>query len=289
MFETRPISNFLPKRSSCVLVSLNGGQRGTDSGRKPGARRLQRPAELARDLHGGAAQDLGVQLVGAGLDLLLGLHEQRHELFASERVAVLVGLLGEGVVDPGLPVDQGPVDVERDEGDFLGQRHSAVHCDKAAEPLVRARRREYDPWRRTHVHDRPAAGARGRHARGGGGARALARRARDRRGRRARRRHRAAGLRRRARRGGGRRRDARPPRCSRSRSWRWSCARALATRRDPRARRRRRAGRAARRGAGGAGARRPRVRGRRAVARAPVGPRGRAGARARRPRRDRAR
>ena len=35
MFETRPISNFLPKRSSCVLVSLNGGQRMTDSGRNP--------------------------------------------------------------------------------------------------------------------------------------------------------------------------------------------------------------------------------------------------------------
>jgi hypothetical protein len=92
-------------------------------GEEPGARGLQRPAELARDLHRRAAQDLGVQLVGAGLDLLLGLHEQGDELLAGEGVAVLVGLLGEGVVDPGLPVDQGSVDVERDERDFLGQRH----------------------------------------------------------------------------------------------------------------------------------------------------------------------
>ena len=29
------MSNFLAKRSSCVLVSLNGGQRDTESGRKP--------------------------------------------------------------------------------------------------------------------------------------------------------------------------------------------------------------------------------------------------------------
>ena len=35
MLEISPISNFLPKRSSCVLVSLNGGQRITESGRKP--------------------------------------------------------------------------------------------------------------------------------------------------------------------------------------------------------------------------------------------------------------
>ena len=35
MFETSPISNFLPKRSSWVLVSLNGGQRVTESGRNP--------------------------------------------------------------------------------------------------------------------------------------------------------------------------------------------------------------------------------------------------------------
>jgi hypothetical protein len=35
MLEIRPISNFLAKRSSWVLVSLNGGQRITESGRKP--------------------------------------------------------------------------------------------------------------------------------------------------------------------------------------------------------------------------------------------------------------
>ena len=35
MFETSPTSNFFANRSSWVLVSLNGGQRDTESGRKP--------------------------------------------------------------------------------------------------------------------------------------------------------------------------------------------------------------------------------------------------------------
>src|SRR5215207_5474588 len=118
-------------------------------GQEAGARGLERPAELARDLDGRAAQHLRVQLVGARLDLLLGLEEQRYELLARERVAVLVGLLGEGVVDPGLPVDQRPVDVEGDEGDFLGQWHAAVHCDRGAAPLAPARAREYDRGRGT--------------------------------------------------------------------------------------------------------------------------------------------
>ena len=79
--------------------------------------------------------------------------------------------------------------------------------------------------------------------------------------------------------GAARRRSARrsPPRCSRSRSSLLIARKGLATRRIARARRRRGAGRPARRGAGGARAGRPRVRGRRAVARPPVGPRGRAG------------
>ena len=92
-------------------------------GQEAGARRLERPAELLGDLHGGPPQHLGVELVGAALDLLLRLHEERDQLVARERVAVLLGFLGESVVDAGLPVDEGAVDIERDEGDFLGQRH----------------------------------------------------------------------------------------------------------------------------------------------------------------------
>ena len=34
MFDRTPVSNFLPKRSSWALVSRNGIQRGTLSGRK---------------------------------------------------------------------------------------------------------------------------------------------------------------------------------------------------------------------------------------------------------------
>ena len=51
-------------------------------GQEAGARGLERPAELLGDLHGGAAQDLGVELVGAALDLLLDLVEQRDQLVA---------------------------------------------------------------------------------------------------------------------------------------------------------------------------------------------------------------
>ena len=65
MLEISPISNFLAKRSSCVLVSLNGGQRETDSGRKP-EREGSSGQPSSREIgDGGAAQDLGVELVGA--------------------------------------------------------------------------------------------------------------------------------------------------------------------------------------------------------------------------------
>src|SRR5215218_10189570 len=90
---------------------------------EPRARRLERPAELLGDLDGGAAQDLGVELVGPALDLLLGLEEEREQLGTRQRVAVLVGFLGERVVDTRLPIDEGAVDVEGDVGDFLRERH----------------------------------------------------------------------------------------------------------------------------------------------------------------------
>ena len=97
MLEISPTSNFLAKRSSWVLVSLNGGQRITESGRKPDREGFERPAELARDVDRGAAQDLGVELVRSTLDLLLGLDEERDQLLARQRVPVALGLLGEGV------------------------------------------------------------------------------------------------------------------------------------------------------------------------------------------------
>ena len=84
MLEISPISNFLAKRSSCVLVSLNGGQRLTESGRKPEREGSSGQPSSLGDLHGGAAQDLGVELVGAALDLLLGLQEERDQLVARE-------------------------------------------------------------------------------------------------------------------------------------------------------------------------------------------------------------
>jgi hypothetical protein len=35
MFETRPVSKLLTNLRSCALVSLNGAQRWTESGKKP--------------------------------------------------------------------------------------------------------------------------------------------------------------------------------------------------------------------------------------------------------------
>jgi hypothetical protein len=49
--------------------------------------------------------------------------EQGDQRVAIDGQALAVGLLLEGVVDAGLPVDQGPVDVERDEFDVLGEGH----------------------------------------------------------------------------------------------------------------------------------------------------------------------
>ena len=90
MFEIRPVWNFLENFVSCGLVSLNGAQRWTESGQEPGARGLERPADVLGDPHGDAAQDLGVQLVGAALDLALVLVEAGDDLVAVvDREAVL--------------------------------------------------------------------------------------------------------------------------------------------------------------------------------------------------------
>ena len=86
-------------------------------GQEARARGLQRPAELLGDLHRGAAQHLGVELVGAGFDLLLDLVEQRQELVALDREAVALGLRAERLVGACVPVDQRPVDVEGDKRD----------------------------------------------------------------------------------------------------------------------------------------------------------------------------
>jgi len=84
---------------------------------------LQRPVQALGDLDRRASQHLGVQLVGPALDLALDLVEVRDELLPVDREAVARGLLLERVEDPGLPVDEGAVDIEGDERDLLGKRH----------------------------------------------------------------------------------------------------------------------------------------------------------------------
>jgi hypothetical protein len=101
MFEMSPVWNFLENFVSCGLVSLNGA-------------------------HGHAAQDLGVELVGAALDLALVLVEAGDDLLrVLDREAIARGLLLEGVEDALLPVDQGAVDIESDEVDLCRERHAA--------------------------------------------------------------------------------------------------------------------------------------------------------------------
>ena len=123
MFDRIPSSYFFEKRSSCAFVSRKGAQRGHAVRQEVRARGLQLPAELGRHAHGGAAQHLRVELVRAALDVALDVDEARDQHVAVDREAVAVGLLLEGVVDPGLPVDEGAVAVERDEFDVFRKSH----------------------------------------------------------------------------------------------------------------------------------------------------------------------
>src|SRR5690606_42128322 len=58
----------------------------------------------------GLPQHLGVQLIGAALDLVGVLEEEVDDLLAVDLDAVLLGLLLEGVGDAVLPIDQGAVE-----------------------------------------------------------------------------------------------------------------------------------------------------------------------------------
>src|SRR5436190_20153782 len=95
---------------------------------EPGAARLQRPADALGDLDRRAAQDLGVQLVGAALDLARDLVEERDDLFQVDREAVALRLALERVPDALFPIDEGAVDVEGDPVDLARERHWIGHC-----------------------------------------------------------------------------------------------------------------------------------------------------------------
>ena len=119
MFESSPIWYFFLSRSSSAFVSRKGGHDGMLFGRKlERTGSISQPSSL-RDLHRGAAQHLRVELVRAGHDLPLGLEEERDQLIAVDREAVLLGLVLERLVDAGLPVDQRPIDLQAHESDLL--------------------------------------------------------------------------------------------------------------------------------------------------------------------------
>ena len=88
-------------------------------------RRLDLPADLLRRPYRGAAQHLGVELIGAADDVRLDLEEPLHQRRLVEAEAVPLGLGVERVENPLLPVDQGSVAVGGDPGDVLElrQRH----------------------------------------------------------------------------------------------------------------------------------------------------------------------
>src|SRR5579875_379507 len=92
-------------------------------GQEARARRLQRPAQLLGDAHGGAPQHLGVELVGPGLDLLGDLMEEGENLIALDGESVTLGFLAERLERAGVPIDQGPIDVEGHKTDCFRYRH----------------------------------------------------------------------------------------------------------------------------------------------------------------------
>jgi hypothetical protein len=94
-------------------------------GQEARARGLQLPLQAFGDLDRGAPEHLGVQLVGTALDFLGDLVKQRDQHVAVDLELVALGLFGERLVDAGLPVDQGSVDIECDERDVLWYWHRA--------------------------------------------------------------------------------------------------------------------------------------------------------------------
>ena len=128
MFEIRPdvlgLVDLLERRDGL----LEGPPALDGVGQELGAGGLERPAEILGDGDRGAAQHLGVELVGAAHDVALVLQKQGNELVLVDRVAVALGLLDERLVRAFLPVDEGSVDVERHEGDVFGERHESRHC-----------------------------------------------------------------------------------------------------------------------------------------------------------------
>src|SRR4051794_4482961 len=95
----------------CGVGLAEGEPVGDAVGQELGPRGLHLPAELAGDFDDRAAQHLGVELVGAGHDFGLDLHEALEEGALFEAEAVFGRLLLAGLDDPLLPVDQGAVTV----------------------------------------------------------------------------------------------------------------------------------------------------------------------------------
>ena len=108
--------------------SRNGCQSPIESGRNWAREGSSVQPTSPRCLDGGAAQDLGVQLVGAGHDLVLNLVEAHQQRLDVQRQPVLGGLPLEGVRDPLVPVDQGPVAIYGDPFDLaaLGEGHDGA-------------------------------------------------------------------------------------------------------------------------------------------------------------------
>ena len=119
MFEISPVWNLLDDLLELRVGLLERRPALHAVGQKARARGLERPVDALGDLDGRAAQDLGVELVGAALDLALDLVEVADELLAVDREAVAGSLRSEGIDDALFPVDERAVDIEGDEVDLL--------------------------------------------------------------------------------------------------------------------------------------------------------------------------
>src|SRR3954453_18938091 len=90
--------------------------------------RLERPVDALCDLDGGAAQHLGVELIGPTLDLARDLVEEADHLVAIDGEAVPLGLTLERVGNALLPVYERAIDIESDPVDLARERHWIGHC-----------------------------------------------------------------------------------------------------------------------------------------------------------------
>src|SRR3954447_5166375 len=96
---------------------------------------LELPAPLLRRSHGGAAQDLGIELIRAADDFRLDLEEPAKERFLVETEPVAVCFPAKTLEDSLLPIDEGAVAIRGHPRDVLELREGHEPRDYAKRDL----------------------------------------------------------------------------------------------------------------------------------------------------------